>query len=324
MQHYVYCLLICILAFACGDTRQEKLEQKQHQKIQSVTVTKKINLNDPDQGFFYYPRFTPDGTKIILTSSNYRGLSYYDLSTKRIIFLNDMPGAGLDFCFSSDNMAIFFKSDTLQNRRRYYNIFRQDLRSQDIYKLNKQSIQKVRGLARNDKNVLIYWVDNRAIGIDLNSGESVPATTSKPQYSLQGDKFIVLQNEAYNKYTPFPNQNLIWIESIPLSSHILIYVVGHGLYNFNPEDTSSTPIGDFRAARCSPDARLLAYMRDEDDGHRIIGSDIFVATMDDQRTFAVTDTKDEIEMYPEWAPDGQNLVFHTESGVIKLVSLQIN
>jgi dipeptidyl aminopeptidase/acylaminoacyl peptidase len=323
MLKYLFCFFSCIIIISCTEKKQEVKTHK-HQKIQSIEVINRIDLSSSGLKSFYYPRFSPDGLKVFFTSSNYGGLSYYDLTTNKIIFLNNLPGAGLDYCFSSDNSVVFFKSDTMQNRRRFYHIYRQHVESKNLYRLNKQAIRKVARLFLSGEDELLYWKDQQLMRIDKNSGESVSATTNQVQYCIQGDKLIVFESGAYKSYTPFPDQNLIWMEPVPASSDILIYVVGHGLYRFNPQENSSALIGDFRAARCSPDGRLLAYMCDVDDGHRVIGSDIFVATMDDQSTFTITDTNDEIEMYPEWAPDGRQFVFHTESGKIKLVNIKIN
>ncbi len=45
------------------------------------SVTQITNLND---GEYYYPGFSNDGSKIFFTTVNYKGIYYYDLNQKQI------------------------------------------------------------------------------------------------------------------------------------------------------------------------------------------------------------------------------------------------
>ena len=63
-------------------------------------------------------------------------------------------------------------------------------------------------------------------------------------------------------------------------------------------------------------------MRDIDDGHRLIDSDIFISSADGTSTFPLTETSDLKEVYPSWVVPTE-IVFGSDSGIIYKALLEI-
>ena len=72
----------------------------------------------------------------------------------------------------------------------------------------------------------------------------------------------------------------------------------------------------------SPDSKWIAYERTIDDHFTTVESDIFIESVDCSQKIQVTDTRDELEKKPQWAPDGKKIAYRgTKSGKIFVVLL---
>ena len=320
IRPYIY--IVSVLLISCSDSSRETSAAKLS-KIQSVQALEIVTLVTADEGNFYYPRFTQDGSKVVFTTANHAGLYYYDLKTHEVLQLNSIPGAGVNFVNSVYDSKIFFTSDTLINRRRFHNLYVQSIETKKITKLNNDPLRYLSDLNEVSANTIVFYAENEFQPVSLRGGKSTPDSFSGYFFHIQNDKIFITRDGNQKIVTPFPNRNLIWLEDIPASTDVLVYAAGIGLYRYDPVKNTSKLLGDFRAAKCSPDGKLIAYIRDEDNGLRTTRSDIYVAILDDLKSFMITDSEDVHEMYPQWSPDGQKIVFHDEKGQIYMTKLQI-
>jgi len=76
------------------------------------------------------------------------------------------------------------------------------------------------------------------------------------------------------------------------------------------------------APKFSPDGKWVVYMRDFDNGSNYTDSEIWVVSSDGQNRIQLTDTKNVIEMYPEWSADGKNIVCAGLNGKILVYELE--
>lgn len=319
MNSFQTCIvLFLVFYFACSDRNKES------EKIQSIQVEQIIPLTKSEDGQFAYPKFSPDGSKIVFTQQNHQGLLYFDLQQQQLVSLNSVPGAGVDFIIAEDHSRVFFRSDTLLNRRRYHYIFMQEFESKKIIRLSKSPYREISGLTEQSDGELTFYSGDGIRSINWQDKKISTQISSARLYRVRGDHLITYQNGQEEVDVPFAGQNLIWPDVIPGTTDMLIYVAGRGLVRYSQKTNKSALLGDFKAARCSPDGRLIAYMRDEDDGHKTIRSDIYVTTMDELKSFVITNTAGKHEMYPQWSPNGRNIVFHTANGQIYLAELKIN
>ncbi len=63
-------------------------------------------------------------------------------------------------------------------------------------------------------------------------------------------------------------------------------------------------------------------MDDKDDGYKLISSEIHIINVESKKDYKLTDTIDRIEIYPQWGPDKNSIVFSSARGQIFLMHLK--
>ncbi|HLF20045.1 MAG TPA: hypothetical protein VI704_04575, partial [Bacteroidota bacterium] len=70
----------------------------------------------------------------------------------------------------------------------------------------------------------------------------------------------------------------------------------------------------------SHDGKWIAFMDEQDDGYRILASDIFLISPDGKKTHQLTETAGSIELNPQCSPTEKKIVYHTLDGRIFIVA----
>lgn len=104
------------------------------------------------------------------------------------------------------------------------------------------------------------------------------------------------------------------------------YIAYNGLHTglyVAPLDGSSAPVnlGEGYSPSWLPDGSGVVYNISQDDGHRLIGSDLYMATRDGSTVSNLTQTPYDIETNPSVSPDGTKVVYEKD-GVIYVGDLQ--
>lgn len=98
------------------------------------------------------------------------------------------------------------------------------------------------------------------------------------------------------------------------------YIAYNGLYTglyIAPLDGSGPPIflGEGHSPSWLPDGSGIVYNVSIDDGHQLLASDLYLATVDGTSISNLTQTPDQIELHPSVSPDGQWIAYEAD-GVI--------
>ena len=115
----------------------------------------------------------------------------------------------------------------------------------------------------------------------------------------------------------------LWASLSPDQSKILFTKAGEGTFISDLQGNILLELGNANAPHWSPDGNWIVYMDDKDNGYYYTASEIFVVSADGSKKYQITDTDHEIEMYPQWAPDMNGLIFHTITGIIKIAHLEV-
>lgn len=108
----------------------------------------------------------------------------------------------------------------------------------------------------------------------------------------------------------------------PDNSKLAFTGLATGIHVYDLHAGVLTHVGPGTAPSWSPDGATLAYERTEDDGHDIIGSDLWLWTPNTKaRNFSQSDTA--IERRPAWSPDGKRIAFDDDQGSIYVVSTEV-
>lgn len=103
------------------------------------------------------------------------------------------------------------------------------------------------------------------------------------------------------------------------------YIAYNGLYTglyIAPLDGSAPPVflGEGYSPSWLPDGSGIVYNVSIDDGHQLLASDLYLASVDGSTISNLTQTPDQIEIHPAVSPDGQWVAYEVD-GVIYVAPL---
>ena len=288
---------------------------------QKLKVIKVEPLTGKEQGEFYFPQLTPDGSRIIFTRSRFTGLFVFDLSTGKIQTLNDEIGAGYDFQISPDGQFVVYRSFSFKNGRKYYSLKQQNLQDKTVTVLEKESrelspprILGNRVVYLRNEQPLVKTVSPKLQKTNVASGKTV---------FVRNRTIIVVDGLNKRELKPLGDGIYLWPRLSPDGTKLVFTFAGDGTYISDLEGNILTRIGYANAPVWSPDGKWIAYMVDHDNGHFYTDSEIFISSADGKQKIQVTNTKNVIEMYPNWgSKDLNKLVFSSLQGQIFLATLK--
>jgi Tol biopolymer transport system component len=286
---------------------------------QEITVNK-IEIINTNNNPAFYPQFSPDGNKLYYTSANYSGIWEYNINNYKNSQINNYIGAGMSPVFTNDGNAIVFRKDEYKNRRKHSSIVAYNFKS---------------------KSEIILEADNRYLTLPVKSTNGSIVYKKKNKFQIFSQDLKSKINNFNGKLIDANNDNLILYEdSNPITlnfsedsqylwaslsadqSKMLFTKAGEGTYVSDLKGNVLVELGYGNAPVWSPDGKWIAYMVDKDDGHQFTKSDIYIVSEDGQSKYKVTESEHEIEMYPQWSPDGIKIVFNTIDGIIKIAHLE--
>ncbi|NVO08555.1 MAG: PD40 domain-containing protein [Bacteroidales bacterium] len=240
-----------------------------------TTITKKGDS-------FNHPRISPDGTKVIVTKT-YTGVYVIDLkNTTPVQTITTEHMAGFDAKWSKDGSEIRFKECAKQKNGKT---------TKELLKYNIMS-----KLVSND-NISYSKTDNtskpREITVSLNIKRSmVEASDGTRTWD------ITKTPKVYYSYVISPDQSKVLIHE---NGKMYVYAMdGSGML---------CCLGNGHGQSWSPDGRYLVYFLGVSDGNVIIDSDIYICSSDGSKRWKMTNTPDKIEMWPNWSPQGDMIIY---------------
>lgn len=290
---------------------------------QKINVLGKIRVSDDTNMNFTGPQFSPDGTKILFSEVGFKGLWLYDVAGKTTTQINDLAGAGYEPVFSPDGRKVYFRTDNYVNYKRYSSLAVQTIADRQIEYLVKD-VRRLSTPALIDKQTVVYRQDKNLNAVNTATMEKALAKSVTETYAFIEDQKIVLVNKGVRQeLTPAGPGNYIWLSLSPDRTKMLFTLIGSGTFVSDLAGNVLVKLGKANAPKWSPDGKWILYMVDEDDGHTMTASDIWAVTSDGATKVQLTNTADDIEMYPNWAPAMDKIVCGTDDGRIILINIKI-
>jgi Tol biopolymer transport system component len=140
----------------------------------------------------------------------------------------------------------------------------------------------------------------------------------------ENSKLVIYDNDTRNILENLGEGNFAWPSISPDNTKLLFTKAGEGTFVSDLNGNILVELGYANAPVWSPDSKWIAYMVDSDNGYFYTASDVYVVSSDGEKKYQLTDTEYSIEMYPQWAPDGTKIAFHTTNGIIKILQLEID
>ncbi len=253
------------------------------------------------------PRWSPDGTKILFTKMNYTGLYIIDLTAKnRITKLNNLRGTGFDAAWGDDSKRIYYHHKTRDKDKKYksqtevksINIITGETVEHSDVDLNTE-INNItsRVRAKSNSDVVVY-LDKKKLMVKAQTFDG----RKKWDITKDGRYFGILLSPDRTKV--FANKH----------DEMFIYATdGSGLIR---------SLGRGIANSWSSDGKQILSFIIKDDGHAIIGSDLYLTNSDGSQSWQITNTPNIFEEWPDWSPDNKQITFSdVKTGTIYIADL---
>jgi len=290
---------------------------------QNVKVISNEPVTSSEEGVFFFPKISPDGTSIIFTNEAYHGLWLYNSGTEKISKLNDHRGSGYDPNFSIDGSEVIFRKDEFINRKKYSSIIVQDIttKSERFIEENKRDLIPVKVLPSNQ---IVYLKEKEIIKAPVNEQLNKNQNLNEPFVFVENSKLVLSKDGNYTVLDPLGDGHYLWPSISPDGTKILFTLAGKGTYIIDLEGNLLLNIGYAHYPGWSNDGKWIVFMEDYDDGYQVTNSDIFVISAEGGDRINLTDGNDKLEMYPKWSPVSNEIVYHTADGIIYKMKLQID
>jgi hypothetical protein len=283
---------------------------------QSLKIQRQ-ELNLPnDETEWAFPHFMSDDKELLLTTPNYRGLWRYSIENETITQISNDEGAGYQPLFLDENRLLF----RLTLRHSPQKIA--PLQYQ-IYELNlgNGSLQP-----RSEKGRELQLISQHT-GYVIQNGKSFQyhslTNQSEPWMLIdtKTDAIRIGRGDEMRELQPKGEGHYLWASLSPAADEILFTYAGKGTYLCDLNGAITDSLAHLNAPVWSADGRFIVGMADEDDGHVITRSELWLLERSSLQRHQLTETPAIHEMYPVFNQDASRIAFHTTEGKIGLLEL---
>lgn len=283
---------------------------------------------------------TPDGSRLLLTTDTYRGLTLYSIADGTSTTLTTDEGAGYEPRFAREGATVVYRATSFTPLRMTA------LRSVDIdggetggprkamaTPSSRQLLPPTRdlqGLAVSDGALSVVSGGKRK-AIILSGGKRQTLNRSKlkasaavsgstaPLLSIADRQLMISTGDESRVLSPNgTDESYIWPSLSPDGKRVLYYVCGDGAYTCDLDGGNVRPLGELRAPRWFDDETVVG-MLDKDDGEVVTSSAIVAVSLDGRRQTLTPDSL--IAQYPQPAAQAGRIAFSTTDGGVYIINV---
>ncbi|MFV0472409.1 MAG: TolB family protein [Paludibacteraceae bacterium] len=283
---------------------------------QQVNVLFCEKIKDTANGGYFYPKFSPDKSYILLTGANYSGLVKYSLDNEHLSILSNDPGAGYDVQISDDGTTILYKKIEIIKKLRFNSLITQDLNTNKRTTIVKSTRENIAGRLIHSKPIYVK-------GAKMIKNLPISPNFSQDIVTVENQKIVLYQNGIRKELTPNGNdKSYIWPSISPDGQRLLYTAIGNGTFVSNIDGTEITPLGKLNAPKWAGNSYVIG-MDDIDYGGKLLSSTLIICSADGKLRETIN-TPDNVQaMYPAVSKNGDKIAFNTENGEVYLMNIEL-
>jgi Tol biopolymer transport system component len=289
---------------------------------QEVSVVSIEQITKLEQGEFFYPVVSNNDSKILFSSEDYRGLWMFDNNSQSIEKINDYINAGYEPMFT-DEGSIVYRKDNFKNNLRFISILEYSLfeKKETVIENELRNIAQIKVVNGNEIN---YSLNQELLEIKSTDGLLKTASNDLPTVMIENSNLVLYKNGEREVLNPMGDGNYLWASVSPDGNRLLFTFAGEGSFVTNLSGEILNELGYAHYPQWSKDGTFISYMKDYDDGEKVIKSDLFVYSTATKTETKITDTKDIHEMYPTWSKLKNDVYCNSTEGIIYKIELKFN
>lgn len=244
------------------------------------------------------PVWSPDGSKIAVTTDNYAGILVADADGSSLRRLTGEAGTGYNMTWTADGSAIISRNNIVENGRVFH-----ELKSFDVS----------RGTAR-----LLQAKTREAVSPRLKARSGAVAGIYQAMVSRPAKAAAEIA-----ALSEFAGKTVINPALSPDGSKIVFQIPGRGMWLINADGSGLKSLGKGSHASWLPDSRTIVFTVVEDNGERFTASELKSVDTASGKTSVITRRGDMIPMTPSVSPDGSKVAFENAAdAAIYVVNLK--
>lgn len=287
---------------------------------QNVTVLQDAAVTELKDGKFYYPTVSPDGKSLLFTSQSYKGLWSKDLSTGRVTRISNAAGAGYEPGFSAVSGELIYREDKFIKGKRFSSLISFDAAAKKRTVL-EEGVRDLK-LYRDHSNAFKKYVKENEVRSTIKETMLQKSAAPERIVYIQDSKMVLAENNTKKVLQPLGEGNYIWASLSPDKTKLLFTYAGKGTYVTDLEGRLLNKIGYANYPSWSPDGNWVLFMKDLDDGVKLISSEIHIVSLKTGKYFRLTSKKEVVSVFPKWGVSNTEIFYNTDSGQIRKIKLK--
>ncbi|MGN0211395.1 MAG: hypothetical protein ACI4AN_00430 [Muribaculaceae bacterium] len=282
---------------------------------QQVTVKAHYQLLKGVESGIYHPVLSSDGSKLLFSGSNEKGLKLYDIADNVVTTITDAERAGFEPKVTNDG-KVYYVRQNAEGVIKY--------RTAVCYDIADKSSSV---LVENERNVAPVALLSRG-GALLRGSMGLKSVGSRTPDSgiavyTEGSKVIVNNNGAVAEYSPVESYaGYLWASLSPDGSKIAFFAAGKGIVVIDLKGNVLARLGNYEMPAWLNDGYLVAQNA-TDDGHQFTSSQIVLLKADGSWMKELT-SKTSMTMQPTTAPEAGKVAYCTIDGNLFVMEIGIN
>lgn len=286
---------------------------------QNVTIIDDVAVTNLRQGSFYFPALSPDGKVLVFSTANQKGLWFKELPAGNVVRISNQLGAGIDFAFGENNQ-ILFREDNFVRGKRFSSLKSFDLLTRRSTVIDKD-IRDLRIYRSHENQTATYFKNSE---INHISGPALAKSSLNEIIAYAENSAIVINENNRKRYVaPLGEGHYLWVSLSPDRTKLLFTFAGKGTFVSDLNGKILNKVGYANYPSWSPDGNWVVFMKDLDDGIKIITSNIHIANLITGKYFNLTSTRNDIALYPKWGKDNSEVYYNIDNGQIRKINLKI-